>query len=157
MIYTLFLLLILFFILYFMFLLFYFLILIFYFIFNLPYFIFWIRTEIPHSLLCDRRVACKESSDETESITIIFSAEINLLWQLYRVWISIKLYYIYIYIYIYIYMVTQQISILKKVWFFCWKIDSIKYNFCICFLAFVFKLCDTSQITTFILLPKLKR
>ena len=32
-----------------------------------------------HSVLCDEREACKESSDETESITIIFSAEINLL------------------------------------------------------------------------------
>ena len=46
-----------------------------YYFFNLPYFIFWIRTETPHSLLCDRREAYKESSDETESIAIIFSAE----------------------------------------------------------------------------------
>ena len=35
---------------------------------------------------------------------ITFSAEINFLWQLNRVWVSIKLYYIYIYIYIYICM-----------------------------------------------------
>ena len=60
----------------------------FFFFFNLPYFIFWIRTETPHSLLCDRREACKESSDETESLAIIFSAEINLLWRLNRVWVS---------------------------------------------------------------------
>ena len=45
---------------------------------------------------------CKESSDETDNIIIIFSAEINLLWRLNRVWVSIKLYCIYIYIYIYI-------------------------------------------------------
>ena len=50
-----------------------------------------------HSSNCDVREACKKSSDETESI-VIFSAEINLLWQLNRVWVSIKLYYIYIYI-----------------------------------------------------------
>ena len=49
-----------------------------------------------------RGEACKESSDETESIAIIFSAEINLLWRLNWVWVSIKLYYIYIYIYIYL-------------------------------------------------------
>ena len=36
-------------------------------------------------LLRDRRKACKESSNETESVEIIFSAEINLLWQLNRV------------------------------------------------------------------------
>ena len=68
-------------------------------IYILLYFIFWIRTVTPHSLLCDRSEACKESSDETESIAIIFSAEINLLWRLNRVWVSIKLYHIYIYIY----------------------------------------------------------
>ena len=29
--------------------------------------------------ICDERKACKESSDETEIIALIFSAEINLL------------------------------------------------------------------------------
>ena len=74
-----------------------------FFFFFFLYFIFWIRTVTPHLLLCNRREACKESTDETESIVIIFSAEINLFWRLNRVWVSIKL-YIYIYIYIYIYV-----------------------------------------------------
>ena len=39
---------------------------------------------------------CKKSSDETE--IIIFSGEINLLWQLYRLWVFFKLHNIYIYI-----------------------------------------------------------
>ena len=34
-----------------------------------------------------------------ESI-VIFSAKINLLWRLNKVWVSIKLYYIYIYVYV---------------------------------------------------------
>ena len=50
-------------------------------------------------IITTRRKACKESSDETESIAIIFSAEIKLLWRLNQVWVSIKLYNIYIYIY----------------------------------------------------------
>ena len=58
----------------------------------------YIYIETSYLLLCDRREACKESSDETESITIIFSAEINSLWWLNQVWVSIKFYYIYIYI-----------------------------------------------------------
>ena len=33
-------------------------------------------------------IACKKSSDETES-RVIFSAEINLLWQLNQVWVYI--------------------------------------------------------------------
>ena len=68
------------------------------FIYFFLYLIFWIRTVTPHSLLCDSSEACKDSTDETESITIIFSTEINLLWRLNRVWVSMKLYYIYIYI-----------------------------------------------------------
>ena len=43
------------------------------------YIYIYIYIYTPHSLLCDRSEACKESSDETESIAIVFSAEINLL------------------------------------------------------------------------------
>ena len=39
------------------------------------------------------REACKESSDETESIAIIFSAEINLLWRLNQIVLYIYIYY----------------------------------------------------------------
>ena len=41
------------------------------------------------SHLWDNTEHVKESSDETENIPTMFSAEINLLWQLNRVWVSI--------------------------------------------------------------------
>ena len=74
--------------------------------------------ETPLSLLCDSREACKGSSDKTESITIIFSAEINLLWRLNRVWVSV----IYIYIYKGLHVKAYENLIFHSSIYFYWSV-----------------------------------
>ena len=51
--------------------------------------IFSVSSDDSFYMLWDNTEHVKESSDETENIPTMFSAEINLLWRLNRVWVSI--------------------------------------------------------------------
>ena len=76
----------------------------------------YLGSKLLFNQVCNRRKACKELSDKTESIAIIFSAEINLLWQLNRVWVSIKLYYIYIYTHTHTHTHTRGVLIFGQLY-----------------------------------------